>query len=246
MDTLLDLRDAFKKIIVDYKNVKCLEDEHFGDSVSIEECIAKVKKIETSKIIHLTLFQKIIKSIDELSRILVEEKPNDLESLAKAKEFRQKYKGFLINALNELYKLNHQVTYYCQVPFGGTFYELTTMRSLYYLGYALTELGECVRERLLIPLNASGVADESEAFTNIESKLNVIFDTIEAKEQLDLDVRLEAHIRELEQKLKESDKKIKASTPIRVGFWDNHTNQKKSSVKNTGSTRQLRGMKSNG
>lgn len=244
MDTLLDLRDAFKKIILDYKNIKCLEPGSSSEVTSITECIDKVKVIEPSKITHLTLFQKIIESIDELLALLVKEKPVDAEMLANAKQFRQLYKDSLINILKELYKLNHHMAYSCQAAFGGTFYELTTTRSLYYLGCALTELGQCIRENLLIPLNASGVVNESEAFINIESKLNTIFDNIERKEQFELDKYLESQIHDLKRKLEETNKKTKTQSTLRVGFWENGQNKKDKSIRII--EQSLIGMKNNG
>ena len=105
--------------------------------------------------------------------------------------------------IHELYELNHTGRPFTST-FGGGSYTLSTTRG--YGGYSgLTELGLCIREHLLIPLNASGVLDESKALANIEQSLNIIFDKITCQEETALILKAkDEEIDGLQQQLRKS------------------------------------------
>lgn len=213
MDTLLELRDAFRNIILGYKNLKCREQEAFSDQVSVDDCLIKVKSIENSKSAHLNLFSEIIKSIDGLFQAMQDNVQETETELHQAKDRRHAYKTSLITIIQELYRLNH-TTYHSDIFFLGTKHYLIHSRAYAGFGYALTELGQQIREHLLIPLSASGIVDESKVLNNIENILNSIFNTMDLKEELAFANRAKE---DLEQKLgdfKRKQRKDKSKSAI--------------------------------
>ena len=223
MDTLQELCNAFKKIIIDYKNIKCSEHNTLANEpASIQECINKTRDKELSKSSHLILFYEVIQSIDLLLTTLKDNPSNNSAQLKENISLRTIYKDSLINLIHELYVLNHSGRSFTS-KFGGGSYTLSTTKA--YGGYftGLTELGLCIREQLLIPLNASGIFDESKVIINIEQSLNIIFDKITYQEETALLLKeKDEKIDGLEQQLRQTHSVAESvrSTTKGMGFFD--------------------------
>lgn len=183
METLEDLRDAFKKIIIDYKNIKCSENETLSDNPSIEDCIKKIKEEQASKSSNLDLFQEIITSIDDLYQMQKDKIPSNMRELKIAQGVRHAFKLSLCTIVEELYRLNH-TTYLSVIDFGGGKHYIPHSRM--YAGYSrsLTDLGQQIRKHLLIPLSASGIKDEAQIISNIGAALNAMFIIIDLEEKV--------------------------------------------------------------
>lgn len=184
MDSIFQLRAAFAKVIVSYRNKKLSSEQRVhdldafvgaADAVgAIEQCKNEVIIQEKSKATHLELFFKVFSILDTLSK----------QHLPKDEADRGALKIELITVLHALYKLNHEGNA-CNITFSGIPYKLSTTLSYGGWSYGLTDLGNSIRDYLLVPLGASGVAADL-ALKNINAKVADIFANLareEVKEQ---------------------------------------------------------------
>lgn len=174
MNTIEDLKAAFARIIIDYRNKKTtnpihrFDIEQFVNSADACQQLANCKEdllavSASNKDEHIALFYRIYENLDaEFPSSLTLEQLSELNS----------FKDNLVSTIQQIYGLNHSgkgVTIY----YSANKYDLTT--TVGYGGwYGLTELGESIRQYLLMPLGASGVKPE-QANCNIKEKIHDLF-----------------------------------------------------------------------
>lgn len=178
------LRSAFAKIVIQYRNEKLpkkvsvsTEDSYLNASgllLVINDCIREVQLVEVSKHLHLNLFKELFQAINTL---ILYGTPKD--------DGREALKDELIAAMVSLHELNHTGRT-VKVHFNEMDYQLTTTVGRWgWVG--LTDLGHLIRECLLKPLGASGDTGGSLSVEeNIATKINSMFSDLQKKEAQEL------------------------------------------------------------
>jgi carbon monoxide dehydrogenase subunit G len=178
------LRSAFAKIVIQYRNEKLpkkvsvsTEDSYLNASgllLVINDCIREVQLVEVSKHLHLNLFKELFQAINTL---ILYGTPKD--------DGREALKDELIAAMVSLHELNHTGRT-VKIHFNEMDYQLTT--TVGHWGWSgLTDLGHLIRECLLKPLGASGTTGGSLSVEeNIATKINSMFSDLQKKEAQEL------------------------------------------------------------
>lgn len=175
MDTIFQLREAFGKIIVSYRNKKYPTEDQIdnisdivsaprGSAEAIKECYDQAISKESSKATHLSLFLALFNMLDNL---WTKHYPSDPQK-------RNSLQAELVQIITSLYKLNHD-SYFRTTPrvvkLSTISYELTTTKTYW---NNLTDLGNSIRDFLLVPLGATDVSVSS-ASKIISQKLDALF-----------------------------------------------------------------------
>ncbi len=191
MDSLLELRAAFAKIIVSYRNKKVAENlKHLDvtsfvkapDSIAaVKNCMEETIKIERSKATHLALFYDVFFMLDKLSNDYTPQ--DEYSRLALINE--------LILIIQTLYLLNHDGCSH-EFSFSGKRDTLTTTVKFGGYGPGITDLGDSIRDHILLPLGGSGDSIESAnskavANKHIADKIAVFFEEFKKQETIKIE-----------------------------------------------------------